>query len=79
LAGQDFRYWLEVIDLATGWSSDFLLVNQNDEVAIRELITKADLRKKAEMEKLEISRRYWNVAHVADWGIVLIEQEGAAW
>ena len=54
-------------------------MNQNDEVAIRELITKADLRKKAEMEKLEISRRYWNVAHVADWGIVLIEQEGAAW
>jgi len=31
------------------------------------------------MEKLEISRRYWNVAHVGGWGVVLTKGEGAAW
>lgn len=65
--------------LQTGWSSDFMLVMQDDNVAIRELVTADDLKKKAEIEKLEISRRYWKIAHVSDWGVVMVTKEGAAW
>ena len=65
--------------LQTGWSSDFMLVMQDGSVAIRELMTADDLKKKAEMEKLEISRRYWKVAHVNDWGVGMVTKEGAAW
>ena len=65
--------------LQTDWSSDFMLVMQDDSVAIQELATAADLKKKAEIEKLEISRRYWKVAHVNDWGVVMVTKEGGAW
>lgn len=65
--------------LKTDWSTDFLLVKRDDSVAIRELIAHEALEKRAEMEKLEISRRYWKVAHVDDWGMVLVQKEGGAW
>lgn len=65
--------------LKTGWSSDFMLVMQDDSVAIRELIAIENFKKRAEMEKLEISRRYWTAAHVVDWGVVMMEKEGSAW
>ena len=61
------------------WTSDFMLVQQDDNIAIREILTHEALEKKAEMEKLEISRRYWKIAHVENWGMVLAPKEGRAW
>lgn len=63
----------------TQWSSDFLIIKADDSVMVRELMSLEDLKKKSEIEKLEISRRYWKVAHVSDWGIILVESEGVSW
>ena len=48
------------------WTSDFLIAFQDDSVGIRELLPERFLLKAAEMEKLEISRRYWKAGHVGN-------------
>lgn len=55
------------------WTSDFLIIFQDDSVGIRELTPERCFVKAAEMEKLEISRRYWKAGHVANWMIVATE------
>ena len=40
---------------------------------IREIISAEQLRKRAEVEKLELSRRYWNGLDIDDWRIVVEE------
>lgn len=60
----------EYIDVE--WTSDFLIVFQDDGVRVRELMPERCFLKAAEMEKLEISRRYWKAGHVANWMIVVM-------
>ena len=54
----------------TQWQTDFYVIFADGTVAIRELATAGDLTKRAEAEKLELSRRYWLGAGVTNWKIV---------
>ena len=52
------------------WESDFYVLFDDGTVAVRELATAEALSKRAEIEKLELSRRYWNSVGVTDWKII---------
>jgi len=56
----------------TEWASDFLLNYTDGRVGVRELVTAKQLQKKADLEKLELSRRYWAALDVSDWKVVVI-------
>ena len=56
------------------WSSDFYIRHADGTAAVRELVSAADLTKRAEVEKLELSRRYWAALGVNDWMVVITEQ-----
>lgn len=53
------------------WMTDLKIINNNGSIAVREFTSKEDLMKKATIEKLELSRRYWNSFQINDWKIVL--------
>ena len=56
------------------WASDFVVHFENGTVGVRELVQVEGLTKRAEMEKLEFSRRYWSVENVASWKVVIMEK-----
>ncbi len=57
------------------WTTDFVLHFADGSIGIREVITEAMLAKRANIEKLEFSRRYWSGSeYVRDWKIVLMEK-----
>ena len=56
------------------WASDFVIHFENGTVGVRELVQVEGLTKRAEMEKLEFSRRYWSVENVASWKVVIMEK-----
>jgi len=57
----------------TEWASDFLLRYADGRTGVRELVTgMGQLEKRAILERLEFSRRYWSVLDVSDWKVVLI-------
>jgi len=53
------------------WETDFYILYADGSVAIREIASQSDLTKPAEIEKLELSRRFWKICGVQDWKIVL--------
>lgn len=53
------------------WTSDFCVRFNDGTTGIRELVSASDLTKRAEVEKLELSRRYWAALGVSDWKIVI--------
>lgn len=57
------------------WESDFYIVFDDGTIAVRELAGKDTLEKRADIEKLELSRRYWNNVGVTDWKIVWMEEK----
>ena len=56
------------------WASDFVVHFENGTVGIRELVQVEGLTKRAEMEKLEFSRRYWSLENAASWKVVVMEK-----
>ncbi|MDB2035257.1 hypothetical protein PM001_03985 [[Clostridium] symbiosum] len=57
------------------WATDFVLHFADGSIGIREIATEAMLSKRANVEKLEFSRRYWSSSEsVKDWKIVLMEK-----
>ena len=52
------------------WESDFYVLFDDGTVAVRELTTAEALSKRAEIEKLELSRRYWSSVGVTNWKII---------
>ena len=52
------------------WESDFYVLFDDGTVAVRELATADALSKRAEIEKLELSRRYWSSVGVTNWKII---------
>ena len=52
------------------WESDFYVLFDDGTVAGRELTTAETFSKRAEIEKLELSRRYWSSVGVTDWKII---------
>lgn len=53
------------------WTSDFCVRFSDGTTGIRELVSASDLTKRAEVEKLELSRCYWAALGVSDWKIVI--------
>lgn len=53
------------------WASDFFIHFADGTTGVRELVSASDLTKRAEVEKLELSRRYWAALGVSDWKIVI--------
>lgn len=57
------------------WATDFVIHYADGSIGIGEVVTEAMLSKRANIEKLEFSRRYWSVSEsVKDWKIVLMEK-----
>lgn len=63
--------------LAEKWTTDFLLHYADGRTGIREILDGMDLTKRADVEKLELSRRYWATMDVSDWKLV-VQKEGAS-
>ncbi len=53
------------------WTSDFYISFTDGTAAVREIVRADALTKRAEIEKLELSRRYWASLGVANWKIVI--------
>ena len=56
------------------WCSDFFIMYKDGTTGIREMIRPSDLEKRAEVEKLELSRRYWTLMGVKDWKVVMMRK-----
>lgn len=57
------------------WATDFVLYFVDGNIGIREIVTETMLSKRANIEKLEFSRRYWSVSEaVKDWKIVIMKK-----
>ena len=54
------------------WTTDFCLRFEDGTVGIREIVQPTALQKRAEVEKLELSRRYWTLMGVKDWKVVVM-------
>ena len=53
------------------WVSDFYIRYADGRIGIREVVKKDALLKRAVVEKLELSRRFWAALDVADWKVIL--------
>ncbi len=53
------------------WTSDFYIRYTDGTYAVREIVRADALTKKAEIEKLELSRRYWASLGIGNWKIVI--------
>lgn len=60
----------------TEWATDFVLHYADGGMGIREITSEVSLAKRAAIEKLEFSRRYWSATEAVDWKIVLMEKKG---
>lgn len=58
--------------LQTGWATDFVLRYADGRKGVRELILRENLKKKAHVERLELSRRYW-AATDTEWMVVIVD------
>lgn len=57
---------------AVAWCSDFLLHYADRRTAVREIVSKQDLTRRAALERLEFSRRYWKTLDV-EWKLLILE------
>lgn len=58
------------------WATDFVIHYADGSMGIREIVTEAMLAKRANIEKLEFSRRYWSSSEsVKDWKIVVMSRK----
>ena len=55
------------------WVSDFYIKKIGGVMAIRELFAPRNLYQLSEVEKIELSRRYWSSLGITDWRIVLTD------
>ena len=55
----------------TQWTSDFMVRYRDGRREIQEIVNVEDLKKRAVIDKLELSRRYWELMQVSKWCVVL--------
>ena len=58
--------------LQAEWATDFVLRYADGHKGVRELILREQLKKKAYVERLELSRRYWAVTDT-EWMVVIMD------
>ena len=62
------------------WVSDFMVLEQNQLPKIIEIVSEEQLEKKRVCsERLELSRRYWSVAGISGWKVVIMKKGETAW
>lgn len=57
--------------LSLQWTTDFVIRTADGRTTVREFVDARDFSKKAVIEKLELSRRYWAIMDVTDWRLVV--------
>lgn len=57
--------------LALQWTTDFVIRTADGQIAVREFADSKDFTKKAIVEKLELSRRYWTALDISEWKLVV--------
>lgn len=57
--------------LSLEWITDFVIHTADGRSTVREFADPKDFSKKAVVEKLELSRRYWSALDVTDWKLVV--------
>lgn len=55
----------------TAWLTDCLIQYTDGRKGVREIIDAQRMCKRAEIEKLELSRRYWSGLDISDWKIII--------
>ena len=64
----------EYLDVSTTWESSFLVEHGDGTRGICELVECSEsLQKRAVVEKLELSRRYWAGMGISDWRVVIFK------
>ena len=58
----------------TEWTTDFVITYKDGKKKVRELVSKEMLSNRADMDRLEFSRRYWSLVKNVEWKILLIER-----
>ena len=56
----------------TTWSSDFVIHYENETIGVREIVRSDNIYKKAVIERLELSRRYWLCLKVENWKMLML-------
>ena len=56
----------------TEWATDFFVTYDDDRTAAIELVRVDDLQKRATVEKLEFSRRYWEALDIGRWTVAIV-------
>ena len=74
----DYMQYVSPIDIRSlyfksEWATDFLIRFVDGRKGVRELVHKEDLTKRAIVERLELSRRYWVVRDIDEWKVVLVD------
>ncbi len=72
IIGRISRAGIRTDYLQTGWATDFVLRYADGHKGVRELILRQQLKKKAYVERLELSRRYW-AATDTKWMVVIVD------
>lgn len=57
--------------LSMEWTTDFVIHTADGRSAVREFVDAKDFTKKAIIEKLELSRRYWAILDISEWKLVI--------
>lgn len=72
IMGRISRAGIRTDYLQAEWATDFVLRYADGHKGVRELIQRQQLKKKAYVERLELSRRYW-AATDTEWMVVIMD------
>ena len=72
IMGRISRAGIRTDYLQTGWATDFVIRCADGHKGVRELVQREQLKKKAYVERLELSRRYW-AATDTEWMVVIVD------
>ena len=75
----DYMQYVSPVDIRSlyfqsEWATDFLIVFADGRKGVRELVHRADLTKRAVVERLELSRRYWVARDIDEWKVVPVDE-----
>ncbi len=76
LLGEISRLEIRPDYFEAAWASDFRIENADGSISIREVVPAEHLTRRASVEKLELSRRYWKRLDADDWKVVIMARGG---
>jgi len=73
IMGRISRAGIRTDYMQAGWATDFVICCADGHKGVRELILRQQLKKKAYVERLELSRRYWTATDT-EWMVVIVDR-----